>query len=68
MYLLSKLTEDREVCVGLGAGRAEPGGRVGRDLPCPCSLLFPWWLPLVDPQPQARGTEITHVHPRGSGS
>lgn len=47
VYLLSKLTEDREVCAGLGAGQAEPGGRADGDLPGLCSLLFPGGGPLL---------------------
>ena len=41
------LTEDREVCAGLGAGQAEPGGRADGDLPGLCSLLFPGGGPLL---------------------
>ena len=62
MYLLSKLTEDREVCAGLGWSLSE--GWVDG---CPAWPVFspvPWWWPLADCRPQARGTEITRAPER----
>lgn len=58
VYLLSKLTEDREVCAGLGAGVCV--------LPGPCSLLVPWCWPLLTFS-LCLGTEITHTPERMKG-
>lgn len=64
MYLLSKLTEDREVRAGLGQSLSESKGWVDGGPAWPVFSAVPWWCPLADRQPWACGTEATRAPER----